>query len=130
MDLEALKEKLKENYKNAHKNAEEFWKNYKKEFKTEDDIPSVPAYDKEFMDTVVCPKLIECGAIPKDVLIVGHKYLGHCRNAHEAVWKENGRFEYMRTKFGYTYPEEINHFQDFTEYDIFIPIKDITNEQR
>jgi hypothetical protein len=122
MDLEALKEKLKEKYKDA----EEYWKNYKKEFKTENDIPSIPVYEKEFMDTVVCPKLIECGAIPKDKLVVGHTYLGDCRNAHKAIWKDNGRFEYTRTKFGYTYLEEINHFQDYTEYDIFIPIKDLT----
>ena len=29
----------------------------------------------------------------------------------------------MRTKFGYTYPEDINHFEDDNGYDLFIPIK-------
>ena len=73
-------------------------------------------------------KMIELGAIPKDKLIVGHTYLGKCRNAGKAIWKENGRFEYIRTKFGCTYPEEINHFQDDNGYDLFTPIKDITEE--
>ena len=97
-----------------------YWNNFNKKFNNPDGIPSIPVYPKEFMDEVVCPKLIECGAIPKDKLIVGHEYLGSCRNATKAVWKENGVFEYMRTKFGFTYPEKINHFQDYTEYDIFI----------
>ena len=107
-----------------------FWNSFNRKLLNVDDVPIVPVYEKEVMDNIICPKLIEYGAIPKDKLIVGHKYLGSCRNASEAVWKDNGQFEYMRTKFGYTYPEEINHFQDYTEYDIFVPIKDITDDCR
>ena len=89
-------------------------------------IPLLPVIDKEIYDEHIVPNLIRCGAIPKEKLIIGHTYLGDCRNASKAVWKENGCFEYMRTKFGWTYPEEINHFQDDDGYDVFTPIKDIT----
>lgn len=91
-----------------------------------DRIPLLPVVDDEIYQKHIVPNLIRCGAIPKENLIVGHTYLGDCRNASKAVWKENGRFEYMRTKFGWTYPEEINHFQDDAGYDVFTPIKDIT----
>ena len=91
-----------------------------------DRIPLLPVVDDEIYQKHIVPNLIRCGAIPKENLIVGHTYLGDCRNASKAVWKENGRFEYMRTKFGWTYPEEINHFQDDDGYDVFTPIKDIT----
>ena len=68
------------------------------------------------------PNFIRCGAIPKDKLIIGKTYIGNCRNASEAVW--NGEvFTYKRTKFGCTYDEDINHFQDDDGYDVFVPIK-------
>ena len=70
-------------------------------------------------------ELIKHGAIPLDKLEVGKTYIGRCRNAHEAVW--NGkRFVYQRYKFGFTYPEEINHFQHDNGYDLFIPFKEKT----
>lgn len=86
-------------------------------------IPLIPVVDEDTYQKYIIPNLIRCGAIPKDKLEVGATYIGDCRNASEAVWKENGRFEYMRTKFGCTYPEEINHFQDDDGYDVFTPIK-------
>ena len=94
-----------------------------------DRIPLVPVVDEKIYQEHIIPNLIRCGAIPKDKLIVGHTYLGDCRNAHKAVWKENGRFEYMRTKFGCEYLEQINHFQDDDGYDVFTPIKDVTGEE-
>ena len=105
----------------------DFWKNYQREnnFETEDDVPELPVWSEEEMKKYVWPKLFQYGAIPIDKLIVGHTYLGHCRNAHKAIWKNNGKFEYIRYKFGYTYPEEINHFQDDDGYDVFVPIKDL-----
>lgn len=124
-----LEKRRNETPEERSKRETEWWNNFKREFKTTQDIPNIPVYEKDFMETVVCPKLIECGAIPKDKLIVGHTYLGKCRNASKAVWKENGKFEYMRTEFGFTYPEEINHFQDDDGYDLFIPIKDITEDE-
>ena len=112
----------------------DYWRKRTKRFETVDDIPPIPCFNeekvekaKEYMEFIQ-NKMIELGAIPKAALIVGHTYLGDCRNAHKAIWKENERFEYMRTKFGCTYPEEINHFQDDDGYDVFTPIKDITGE--
>lgn len=87
-----------------------------------DSIPEPPILDKELYDKYVIPNFIRCGAIPKDKLVIGETYIGNCRNASEAVW--NGKvFTYKRTKFGYTYDENINHFQDDDGYDVFVPIK-------
>mgnify|MGYP006908840652 CR=1 FL=1 len=81
---------------------------------------------KDYQDIII-PNIIRCGGIPKDKLEIGKTYIGDCRNASEAVW--NGKdFTYMRTKFGYTYPEDINHFEDDNGYDLFIPIK-LKNEK-
>lgn len=96
--------------------------NNMKPFNNIDNIPSVPITDKETYSDVIIPNLIRCGAIQKDKLIVGKTYIGNCRNASEAVW--NGDFFiYKRTKFGNTYDESINHFQDDDGYDVFVPIK-------
>lgn len=89
---------------------------------TEEYIPEPPIVDKDTYNNVVIPNFIRCGAIPKDKLIVGKTYIGSCRNASEAVWLGN-EFEYMRYKFGFTYPERINHFQDDDGHDLFVPIK-------
>lgn len=58
--------------------------------------------------------------ISKENLILGQKYLGICRNSDVAIW--NGkRFEYKRNKFGSTFTEKINHFEDDNGYDVFVP---------
>ena len=89
---------------------------------TEEFIPEPPVLDKELYDKYVITNFIRCGAIPKDKLVVGETYIGSCRNASEAVW--NGeRFTYKLTKFGCTFDESINHFQDDDGYDVFVPIK-------
>ena len=87
-----------------------------------DYIPSIPIVDQDTYNDIIMPNLIRCGAIPKKDLIIGKTYLGECRNADRAVW--NGEvFIYQRTKFGYTYPEKINHFEDDNGFDLFVPIK-------
>ena len=87
-----------------------------------DCIPSIPIVDQDIYKNIIVPNLIRCGAIPKKDLIIGKTYLGECRNADRAVW--NGEvFIYQRTKFGYTYPEKINHFEDDNGFDLFVPIK-------
>lgn len=94
-----------------------------------DRIPMVPSCNEELYQKYVIPNLIRCGAIPKEELEVGTAYLGDCRNASKAIW--NGKvFTYRRTKFGYTYDEDINHFQDDDGYDVFVPIKKIENEHK
>lgn len=93
-------------------------------FNTIDDIPDIPIVEKEIYNDYIVPNLIRCGAIPKEKLIVGKCYEGTCRNANKAVW--NGeKFTYRRTKFGYTYNEDINHFQDDDGFDLFVPLKEI-----
>lgn len=126
MDLQKIKDKLQKEKEERYNNTLEYWKN-RKPFRNEDDIPSVPIVKKKDYDNIIIPNIIRCGGIPKEELIVGETYIGDCRNASEAVW--NGEtFTYMRTKFGTTYPEDINHFQDDDGYDVFVPIK-LKNEK-
>ena len=66
--------------------------------------------------------LIRHGAIPLHELIAGKTYIGTCRNASEAVW-DGEEFVYQRYKWGETYPEKINHFENDDGYDVFVPIK-------
>ena len=121
MDIEKIKVKLRKEKEERYNNILEYWKN-RKPFKDEDDIPPIPIVQPKDYQDIIIPNIIRCGGIPKDELIVGETYIGDCRNASEAVW--NGeRFTYMRTKFGTTYPEDINHFQDDDGYDVFVPIK-------
>ena len=121
MEIQEIKDKIRKEKEERYNDILEYWKN-RKPFRDEDDIPSVPIVRKEDYDNIIIPNIIRCGGIPKEELIVGETYIGDCRNASEAVW--NGKvFTYMRKKFGYTYPEDINHFEDDNGYDLFIPIK-------
>ena len=100
----------------------EYWDNLKP-FETPDDVPMIPYCPKEEWDGFYVPRLLKCGAIPKDKLVVGKTYIGSCRNSDEATW--NGKeFEYERYKFGFTYKDKVNHFQDDDGYDLFVPIKE------
>ena len=60
--------------------------------------------------------------IPKSELIVGAIYQGECRNSGTAIWDGN-KFVYERHKFGTSYNERINHFEDDNGYDVFVPMK-------
>lgn len=64
--------------------------------------------------------------IPKSELIVGKEYPGHCRNASRATW-DGEKFHYTRIKFGDTFDETINHYEDDNEegIDVFVPVKEI-----
>ena len=126
MDTQRIKDKIQKEKEERYNNTLEYWKN-RKPFKNEDDIPSVPIVKKEDYDNIIIPNIIRCGGIPKEELIVGETYIGDCRNASEAIW-DGEKFTYMRTKFGCTYPEDINHFQDDDGYDVFVPIK-LKNEK-
>ena len=93
-----------------------------KPFKNLYDIPDIPHVDEKTYKEIIIPNLVRCGAIPKKDLIIGKTYIGECRNASEATW--NGHtFVYERYKFGDTFDEEINHFEDDNGYDLFVPIK-------
>ena len=110
MEIQEVKDKLKKEKEERYNTVLNYWKE-RKPFRDEDDIPPIP---------IVLPK--DYGGIPKDKLIVDKTYIGGCRNATEAVW-DGEKFTYMRTKFGSTYPETINHFQDDDGYDLFVPLK-------
>ena len=61
-------------------------------------------------------------AISKSELIPDKEYEGVCRNASKATWSGK-KFIYKRHKFGTTYSEEINHYEDDDGYDVFVPIE-------
>lgn len=91
---------------------------------TDEYIPHPPITDKETYDEIVIPNFIRCGAIPTDKLIKGKTYFGSCRNASEATW-DGEKFTYIRHKFGTSYPETINNFDNDDGYDLFVPIRQI-----
>ena len=99
----------------------EMWKTHEP-FVNEDSIPDIPVVSKEDYVNIIIPNIIRCGGIPKSELVIGKRYVGSCRNASEATW--NGKtFTYKRYKFGRTFFEDINHFEDDDGYDLFIPIR-------
>ena len=121
MEINEVKQKLEEEKVRRYNDVLEYWKN-RTPFQDENDIPPIPICKKEDYDNIIIPNIIRCGGIPKKNLEIGKTYLGECRNASEAVW--NGvTFTYMRTKFGYTYSETINHFEDDDGSDLFTPFK-------
>jgi hypothetical protein len=79
--------------------------------------------NKEDYEKYVVKNFIRCGAIPKKDLVIGKTYIGSCRNAGEAVWLGE-QFEYDRYKFGFTFKEKINHFEDDNGYDLFVPLRE------
>lgn len=106
----------------------EYWRNLNREF-TVDTIPDIPKVRPDVYNDIIIPALIRCGSIPKSQLEIGATYIGSCRNAHEAVWLGD-KFEYQRYKFGDTFLETINHFEDDNGYDLFVPIKKCENPQK
>ena len=91
-------------------------------FNKVEDILELPNIGLNKHNEVIVPNLIRCGAIPKKDLIIGRTYIGNCRNSHEATW--NGKsFDYRRYKFGTTFDDTINHFEDDDGYDLFVPWK-------
>lgn len=64
--------------------------------------------------------------IPKKDLKHGAYYKGTCRNASEARWDTNHDvFWHYRTKFNYTFLEEIKHPEDDDYYDVFYPQEEL-----
>lgn len=90
-------------------------------WKSVDDIPEIPKIDKELYERYIVPSIIRCGGIPKCKLSVGATYKGSCRNTDTATW-DGEKFVYDRHKFGSTYEDEVNHFEDDDGYDLFVPM--------
>ena len=110
-----------EEKKNRYQRILEQWENMKP-FVDECDIPEVPIVDEKDYKEIIIPSIIRCGGIPKVKLVVGKTYIGDCRNASEGTWDGNN-FIIKRYKFGTWFDDTVKHFEDYTEYDIFIPIK-------
>ena len=117
--LEEYKMDAENNLKKRDLIIKERWENLKP-FETCNDVPRLP----NPLTAFYVEKLIKAGAIPKKYLIDGQKYYGECRNADEAIWDEKRKcFIYKRNKFGYTFDEDINHFEDDNGFDLFVPLK-------
>lgn len=103
----------------------EYLKEYLQEMKPfngPEDIHNVPVMrSKEDYQEYVVKNFIRCGAVPKDKLEIGKVYHGSCRNANKATWLGD-KFEYTRYKFGFSFKEKINHFEDDDGYDVFVPL--------
>ena len=98
-------------------------------YTTSEDIPSIPFFNSPEEYKQFCQMLIEKGAIPKNKLKNKTKYYGSCRNADYAVWNaESQKFCYERWKHGIVSIDYVNHFEDDDGYDLFIPIKECTEE--
>jgi hypothetical protein len=131
MDTKLTKEEridhVRELMDNGHKMREErlkeFWENLKP-FNEPHDVPNLPNVGKEKFDEIYVPKLIDAGAIQKKDLIDGQVYIGEHRRCQLAKWnKEKNVFEYWRYKFGTTFIDRCNHFQDDDGFALFVPIK-------
>jgi len=93
-------------------------------FETRDDIPYLPrSLTKEDIGF-----LIQRGMIAKKDLVVGGVYYGNCRNASVARWQGNC-FIHWRRKFSDVYEEEINHPEDDDGFDVFVPIKKLSDDK-
>ena len=86
--------------------------------------PNIPKTTPEKYAKYIIPALHRIGAIPKSELVEGKSYKGYCRNSSTAVWK-GSYFEYEREKFGSTFIEKINHFEDDNGLDLFVPYKEL-----
>lgn len=111
------------------KNHDELWNNLPK-FTDIKQIPKLPSPEKEVWDSFYVPKLIEAGAIPKKDLKDGHYYLGDHRRGRIGKWvASENQFHYWRVKFNQCFIDKCEHFEDFTPYSVFVPIKEVTEEE-
>ena len=108
------------------KNRKKYWDEVRTPFIEPYDVPNLPIVDSDEWKNFYVPILIERGAIPKNKLVIGKRYLGKCRNADIAIWLGDV-FEYQRYKFSCTFPEKINHFEDDNGYDLFVPIRELAD---
>lgn len=97
-------------------------------------FPKITEFNKDNICVVHVPRnptpefyeeVYSKGVLKKEELEIGKYYYGKCRNAKVAMWDGNV-FWYMRTKFSYTYKEDINHLQDDNGYDLFVPLEEVT----
>jgi len=121
MTKDEMTKKIKASKEENELRLRERWESLKP-FENSFDVPALPipltGYHVE--------KLSAAGAILKRDLKDGKRYYGKCRNADNAVWHAGKNvFTYLRHKFGGSFDEDINHFEDDNGHDLFVPIKEI-----
>lgn len=105
------------------------WNNLPK-FEKPEDVPPIPRVTAEEHADFYVPKLIAAGAIPKTDLTDGAFYLGDHRRGRVGRWNaEKNQFEYWRHKFTAVYIDTCNHFEDDDGFALFVPIKQVTQEE-
>ena len=87
------------------------------EYKFQHPVPKEYNLEKDYYEKDV---------IRKKDLVHNAKYKGLCRNTEEAIWNaEENAFVYDRFKFGLTYEDYIEHIEDDSGYDVFLPTERI-----
>lgn len=111
------------------KNINEYWKNFNTKLNTPHDIPSINVFGEDYQNYVI-PALIRNGAIPKNKIKDGHFYYGNWRAGNFGKFnKDQNGFEMWRSKFGHWYLDHANHFEDDDNMALFVPIREITEDQ-
>ena len=100
----------------------EYWKDLDIKFESIYDVPQLNLRGVDYQNYIL-PALIRCGAIPKKELEIGTSYVGRHRNAKIATW-DGEHFIYDRLKFGITFQDTCNHFEDDDNFSLFVPIKE------
>ena len=112
-------------YKSKH---DKKWANLKP-FQQVTDVPNLPIVEKEEWDNFYVPRLISAGAISKKDLKDGGYYLGNHRRGKIAQWHAGeNRFHYWREKWGSCYIDKCEHFEDHSNFAVFVPIAEATED--
>lgn len=97
-----------------------------KPFVKSSDVPNIPNPIDEFYTN----RLIELGAIPKEKLVDGQWYYGDYRNSDFGRWNEEKQeFNIIRSKFGHSFWDNCNHFEDDDRYALFVPLREVTPDE-
>jgi len=128
IDKEFMKLKIEKQLEHERaeraKRIREYWETQTAPFKEPHEVPTIPRAEPEEYKNFYVPKLIQRGAIPKLDLVHGQVYIGDHRNAKTAKWNaEKQVFEYWRWKFGNTFIDTCNHFEDDDGFALFVPIR-------
>lgn len=125
--LELIKEKIRIDKEKRDLFFKEYWDNLPT-FTKPTDVPKLPKVDNDEWTKYYVPRLINAGAIPKKDLIVGNFYKGDHRRANVAMW-DGTLFVYYRNKFGQTFKDTCNHFEDDDGFALFVPFGDATENE-
>ena len=94
-----------------------------KEFKHPNDVLEFPICSSEEKRLKTIEEYLDYGAIAKEDLIPGAWYIGNSRSTNIAQWFPKGGFHFPRYKMSGHYIDNIPHFSDNVNTDVFIPIK-------